>query len=135
MERRERAELLKKMLLQVAPGDNIESVARPLHDGGLESRETSSSPAENGLRKMAEGRQHELTDEEMEGLEAIVLPQNRPVVFVKGDFYDDVEHPWEKLNLKSRPGFPARFPQLGVSKCPTCRKFHTAAPALWSENV
>ena len=82
MERRERAELLKKMLLQVAPRDNIESVARPLPDDGLESRETGSSPAENGLRKMAEERQHELTDEEMEGLEAIVLPQNRPVVFV-----------------------------------------------------
>ena len=56
------------------------------------------SPAENGLKKVAEGRQQELTDEEMNGLEAIVLPQNRPVVFVRGDFYDDVEHPWEKLN-------------------------------------
>ena len=119
MERRERAELLKKMLLQVAPGDNIESVARPRRDDGLESRETSSSPAENGLRKMAEERQHELTDEEMEGLEAIVLPQNRPVVFVKGDFYDDVEHPWEKLNpseVKTRVS--RAFPSIGRIEVP-----------------
>ena len=56
------------------------------------------TPAETGLQKVKEGRHRELTDEEMNGLEAIVLPQNRPVVFVRGDSYDDVEHPWEKLN-------------------------------------
>jgi endonuclease G len=114
MERRERAELLKKMLLQIAPGDNIENVARPSRDDGLESMDTGISPAENGLKKVAEGRQHELTDEEMNGLEAIVLPQNRPVVFVKGDFYDDVEHPWEKLNpseVKTRVS--RAFPSIG----------------------
>jgi endonuclease G, mitochondrial len=107
------------MILQVAPGDNIENVARPRLDNGLESTDPGSSPAENGLRKMAEGRQHELTDEEMDGLEAIVLPQNRPVVFVKGDFYDDVEHPWEKLNpsdVKAR--ISRAFPSIGRIEVP-----------------
>lgn len=119
MERRERAELLKKMILQVAPGDNIENVARPPRDDGLESTDPGSSPAENGLRKMAEGRQHELTDEEMDGLEAIVLPQNRPVVFVKGDFYDDVEHPWEKLNPSDVKARVSRaFPSIGRIEVP-----------------
>ena len=119
MERRERAELLKKMLLQIAPGDNIENVARPSLDGGLESIDTGVSPAENGLKKMAEGRQHELTDEEMSGLEAIVLPQNRPVVFVKGDSYDDVEHPWEKLNPSEVKARVCRaFPSVGRIEVP-----------------
>jgi endonuclease G, mitochondrial len=119
MERRERAELLKKMLLQIAPGDNIENVARPSRDGGLESIDTGISPAENGLKKVAEGRQHELTDEEMNGLEAIVLPQNRPVVFVKGDFYDDVEHPWEKLNPSEIKARVSRaFPSIGRIEVP-----------------
>jgi endonuclease G len=119
MERRERAELLKKMLLQIAPGDNIENVARPFRDGGLESIDTGISPAENGLKKVAEGRQHELTDEEMHGLEAIVLPQNRPVVFVKGDFYDDVEHPWEKLNPSEIKARVSRaFPSIGRIEVP-----------------
>jgi endonuclease G len=124
MERPERAELLKKMLLQVAPGDNIESVARPSRDGGLEtsgleSIDTGASPFENGLKKVAEGRQHELTDEEMNGLEAIVMPQNRPVVFVERDSYDDVEHPWEKLNppeVKSRVS--RAFPSIGRIEVP-----------------
>jgi endonuclease G, mitochondrial len=119
MERREREELLKKMLLQIAPGDNIENVARPPRDDGLESMDTGISPAESGLKKVAEGRQHELTDEEMNGLEAIVLPQNRPVVFVRGDFYDDVEHPWEKLNpseVKARVSHA--FPSIGRIEVP-----------------
>src|SRR6516225_1255664 len=119
MERRERAELLKKMLLQIAPGENIENVARPSRDGGLESMETGITPSESGLKKVAEGRQHELTDEEMNGLEAIVLPQNRPVVFVKGDFYDDVEHPWEKLNPSEVKARVSRaFPSIGRIEVP-----------------
>jgi endonuclease G, mitochondrial len=119
MEKRERAELLKKMLLQIAPGDNIENVARPSREGGLESIDTGISPAENGLKKVAEGRQHELTDEEMNGLEAIVLPQNRPVVFVKGDLYDDVEHPWEKLNPSEVKARVSRaFPSIGRIEVP-----------------
>jgi endonuclease G, mitochondrial len=119
MERRERAELLKKMLLQIAPEDSIENVARPSRDAGLESIDTGITPAESGLKKAAEGRLHELTDEEMFGLEAIVLPQNRPVVFVKGDFYDDVEHPWEKLNPSEVKARVSRaFPSIGCIEVP-----------------
>src|SRR5262249_6922654 len=98
MTKQERAELLRKMLVQIAPGDNVEGVARPMRDEGLESVDSGPTPAETGLQKVAAGRQQELTDEEMFGLEAIVMPQNRPVVFVRKDSYDDVDSPWEKLN-------------------------------------
>ena len=34
----------------------------------------------------------------MFGLEAIVMKENRPVVFVRGNSYDDVGDPWSSLN-------------------------------------
>ncbi|MGC1611286.1 MAG: DNA/RNA non-specific endonuclease, partial [Pseudolabrys sp.] len=34
----------------------------------------------------------------MLGLEAIVLPRNRPVALVRGDSYDDLDGPWVSLN-------------------------------------
>jgi hypothetical protein len=73
------------MLFQIAPG-NVERVARPPR---------GETP---GLQKPAECWLQDLTDEEMAGLEAIVLPQNRPLVFVRGDSFDSVGDPWQKLN-------------------------------------
>ena len=75
MEKQERAELLKRMLFQIAPGDNIENVTTPRRDEGLESVDRGPSPAETGLQKVKEGRHQELTDEEINGLEPIVLPR------------------------------------------------------------
>src|SRR6266849_292829 len=119
MERQERAELLKKMLAQIAPGDNIENVARPAREEGLESLDAGPTPTETGLGKLAEGRHQELTDAEMDGLEAIILPQNRPVVFVRGDSYDSVEDPWQKLNPPEVKAKISRwFPSIGRIEVP-----------------
>ena len=54
--------------------------------------------AESGLQKLAEDRVQEITPSEMFGLEAIVLPRNRPVAFVRGNSYDDLDGPWVSLN-------------------------------------
>jgi hypothetical protein len=90
MDELEKYARLKKMLTQVAPGNAIESVLRPsaiesvpgrLED--LKSTSESAAAAESGLQKLAEDRLHEITPSEMFGLEAIVLPQNRPVVCPK----------------------------------------------------
>jgi endonuclease G len=119
MERQEKAELLKNMLFRIAPGDNIENVTAPRRDERLESVDTRPTPAETGLQKVREGRHRELTDEEMNGLEAIVLPQNRPVVFVRCDSYDDVDRPWEKLNPAAVKTQVARtFPSIGRIEVP-----------------
>jgi endonuclease G len=119
MERPDKAELLKRMLFQIAPDDNIENVTAPRRDGGLESMDTRPTPAETGLQKVKDGRHLDLTDEEMNGLEAIVLPQNRPVVFVRGNSYDDVDHPWEKLNPAAVKTQVARtFPSIGRIEVP-----------------
>lgn len=113
MDKLDKAARLKAMLAQIAPDNTIESVPRPTKgDGGLESVGATPEPAETGLQKLAQGRDHELTDEEMFGLEAIIMPQNRPVVFVKGDSYEDVDDPWLALNA---PAMKAKISPLLTS--------------------
>ncbi len=94
---------LKKMLTQIAPGNALEALPRPgaeaIERGGFESLGPGNAAAiESGLQKLAEDRSQEITPSEMFGLEAIVLPRNRPVAFVRGELYDDLEEPWLNLN-------------------------------------
>jgi endonuclease G, mitochondrial len=112
----EKAARLRAMLAQIAPGNAIESVQRPPRDNtgfessaGFESLDAGPSPADVALQKLAENRPHEVTDDEMSVLEAIVMPQNRPVVFVRGGSYDNVDDPWLKLN---DPGIKTRISPL-----------------------
>jgi endonuclease G len=117
MDRQQKAELLKNMLFQIAPDDKVEHVARP--DTGLESTAEGPAPADAALRKVAEGRHQELTDAEMDGLEAIVLPQNRPAVFIRGDSYEDVDDPWQMLNAPdAKAKIAAWFPCIGRIEVP-----------------
>jgi endonuclease G, mitochondrial len=94
---------LKRMLTQIAPGNALEALPRPgaeaIERGGFESLGPSNAAAiESGLQKLAEDRSQEITPSEIFGLEAIVLPRNRPVAFVRGESYDDLEEPWVNLN-------------------------------------
>lgn len=105
MDRVERARRLKKMLAQVVPSGAIESIAdQPLPSriaAPFESVESSGEPHRNiksGLEKVARDKIHETTPAELNALEAIVMPRYRPVVFVRGSSYDDVEDPWTALN-------------------------------------
>ena len=55
----------------------------------------------------------------MFGLEAIVMKENRPVVFVRGNSYDDVGNPWSSLNaaeVKTR--LSNLFPLIGRIELP-----------------
>ena len=70
----------------------------------------------------------------MFGLEAIVMKENRPVVFVRGNSYDDVGNPWSSLNapeVKTRlsSSVPA-YRTNRVAESP--RFFPTREPASWS---
>ena len=101
MEKTEKFARLKRLLTQIAPGNAIEEVSRPGAETieGYESLGPgNASAAESGLQKLAEDRVQEITPSEMLGLEAIVLPRNRPVAFVRGQSYDDLEDPWVSLN-------------------------------------
>lgn len=104
MEKAEKFVRLKRLLTQIAPGNAIEAVSRlgaeAIDRGeGFESLGPgNAAAAESGLQKLAEDRVQEITPSEMFGLEAIVLPRNRPVVFVRGESYDDFDGPWVSLN-------------------------------------
>jgi endonuclease G len=87
------------MLRQIAPEDTLESLPRPqAAASALESTADHEETADIALRKLEEGRHHEITPPEMFVLEAIVMPQNRPVVFIRDGVYEDVGAPWEHLN-------------------------------------
>jgi len=126
MDRLERVARLKLMLSQIAPRAAIESIPRPKmraeFPAGLESFEVVADPAasvDSGLQKMAENREHDATPAEIFALEAIVMPANRPVVFVRGGSYDDVEAPWEALNAADvRARLNAALPLIGRVEVP-----------------
>ena len=103
VDRFEKSARLQKMFRQIAPRNAVEAISRPSADvGALESIESGAkSAAEAGLLKLAGNRPQELTPDEMFGLEAIILPRNRPAVFVRGGFYDDFADPWHSLNAAS----------------------------------
>ncbi len=103
MDKAERFARLKNMLTQIAPGNAIEAVSRPsaeaIERGGFESLGPgNAAAAESGLQKLGQDRFQEITPSEMFGLEAIVLPRNRPVTFVRAESYDELEGPWVSLN-------------------------------------
>jgi len=103
MEKAEKFLRLKRLLTQIAPGNAIEAISRPGTEAsdreGFESLGPGNvAAAESGLQKLAVDRVQEITPSEMFGLEAIVLPRNRPVAFVRGESYDDLDGPWASLN-------------------------------------
>jgi len=103
MEKAEKFVRLKRLLTQIAPGNAIEAISRPGTEAsdreGFESLGPGNvAAAESGLQKLAEDRVQEITPGEMFGLEAIVLPRNRPVAFIRGESYDDLDGPWVGLN-------------------------------------
>src|SRR5262249_21180594 len=111
----ERVKRINALLKQIAPQQKVESIHRPAvapaaRSAGLESVELVAPPAatmNSALEKLAGNRLQQVTPAELNTLEAIVLPQNRPVVFVRGNSYEDVEVPWQSLNapeVKSRIG-------------------------------
>jgi hypothetical protein len=71
-------------------------------------------------KQVADDRNRHITPQEMFDLEAIVVNQNRPVVFVRGNSYDDFGAPWSNLNaaeVKTR--LSAIFPLIGRIELPT----------------
>jgi endonuclease G len=125
MEKAEKFLRLKTLLTQIAPGNAIEAVSRPsaetIDREGFESLGPGNvGSAESGLQKLAENRVQEITPSEMFGLEAIVLPRNRPVAFVRGESYDDLDGPWDSLNddvIKKR--IASLLPLIGRIEVPS----------------
>ena len=127
MDKLEKAKRLKDMLSQIAGTQGLESLAastaRAKESGELESlgvERQQPTAVQSGLEKLADNRHQDVTSNEISDLEAIVMPKNRPVVFVRGNSYDDVGEPWRSLNgaeVKTR--LSALFPLIGRVELPT----------------
>jgi endonuclease G len=108
-----------------APSDAAAPVAH------LEFMRPAAAPAnvdvDSALDKVAKNRPHELTNSEVFALEAIVMPQNRPVVFVRNTgtgesarpSYDDLDKPWTSLNAPAmKQAISKLFPSIGRIELP-----------------
>lgn len=90
---------LKSMLEQVAPDGGLEGVAKTMPPPATLGPEADAAvaTAQSGLKKIAKGK--DISPEEQFGLEAIILPRLRPVVFVLDGRYDKLTHNlWTHLN-------------------------------------
>ncbi len=102
----ERVVRLKAMLAQTAPSGTIESVmeqrsltAGPSFEGARRGAAAETeTQIRSGLEKLAQGREDLVTPHELNRLEAIVMPENRPVVFIREAGYDPLVGIWEHLN-------------------------------------
>jgi endonuclease G len=122
MDKLEKAKRLKDMLSQIAGRQGLESIARASSraSGGLESVSPESTNVQSGLEKLADNRHQDITPNEMFGLEAIVMKENRPVVFVRGNSYDDVGESWTSLNTPEvNTRLSGLFPLIGRIELPT----------------
>jgi endonuclease G len=119
------------MLKQVSANNDVRELARaeapPLERPPAFDMQTPSQPdatsVDSALDKVSKDKVHELTRPEMFALEAIIMPQNRPVVFVRsaGEVatYDDIGAPWGALNAPSTKAIISRLlPSIGRIELP-----------------
>jgi DNA/RNA endonuclease G (NUC1) len=122
MDLTERAIRLKRMLQQIAPTGSLESItttAKLVRASNEESFEAPLPTCDAALEKLSRNAVDELSSVELYHLEAIILPLNRPAVFVRGNFYDDLPDSWASLNtpeIKSRLG--STFASIGRVNVP-----------------
>ena len=138
LDRTEKLARLKGMLAQTAPERTLESVTvqrppmtaaapAPGVPGSPESApefrvaaaEDARAKAQSGLDKLSSGREDQVTPDELFQLEAIVLPDQRPVVFVRDGSYDNLSGIWTSLNAPEvRARLTPLLPSIGRVELP-----------------
>ena len=126
----EKVQRLKKMLAQVGQ-DRVGPVERPGRDAeaaaleslaertGYEAVNEQQEVAAAAVSKLKDRREEQLTPQDVQALEAIILPRERPVVFVRGGIYEEVEAPWTELNKTPAHGvIDPLMPAIGRVEVP-----------------
>lgn len=112
MNHMERVSRVRTMLRQVSPGDDLDSLSIPPPDqvGELQPLDLAGdhrpgavpragySEALEGIRKLKEQRDDQVSPTELFGVEAIVLAHDRPAVFVRAGTYDQLGGVWGQLD-------------------------------------
>ena len=112
MNHMERVSRLRTMLRQVSPGDDLDALPIPppeevaafqlLEVAGDHRPRTAPEfgyqDALEGIRKLKEKRDDQVSPAELFGVEAIVLARDRPAVFVRAGTYDHLGGVWGELD-------------------------------------
>jgi hypothetical protein len=81
----------------IPPGMTPDRVAPGLDRALTERRREMVAAGTEGLRKIQRGREDEITETEQIGLEAIVLLEGRPALFIQNDDFVNVPVDWQVL--------------------------------------
>lgn len=112
MNHMERVSRLRAMLRQVSPGDDLDSLPipqpeeveelKPLDVAGdhrpRAAPQFGYQDALEGIRKLKEKRDDQVSPAELYGVEAIVLAHDRPAAFVRAGTYDQLGGVWAALD-------------------------------------
>lgn len=102
MTRTERINRLKSMVKQIGASADVGNLAEtPSPLEGMQPGpqiDAAAKAAKSAVDKVMTNGGGDLSDAEMFGLEAIVLPQGRPVAFIRQGVYDRLADPWTHLN-------------------------------------
>jgi endonuclease G, mitochondrial len=126
MDTQTKAKRLKEMLTKISPDGNINTVLQRPHTESSTAALESLRPTmdvdttlQSGKQKLADDRINDITPTELFALEAIVMKENRPVTFVRGDSYDDLADPWLSLNQSNvRSRISGLLPSIGRVEVP-----------------
>jgi hypothetical protein len=82
----------------VGPAPEDETTLPGIAEASDAARQAAVRDGTRGLRKVMDGREDELTPAEQVGLEAIVLLEGRPPLFIQGGDFRQVPIEWDVLN-------------------------------------
>jgi endonuclease G len=117
----ERVARAKEMLRQIAGNPEAESLIEKVHGQGLEAiraPEAMHQPLRTAMEKVSS--KASMDPQELFGLEAIVLPNLRPVVFINDGVYEPLTMDiWQHLNDDNvRSKLQPQFPSIGRLEVP-----------------
>jgi endonuclease I/V8-like Glu-specific endopeptidase len=96
MTKEERLRRAAELVKRIAPDNNVENLRRSSGLESMDEMDEKTRLANQALEKLHLNRP--LALDESAALEAIVLPRERPVVFVQKDTFKTPEAPWEHYN-------------------------------------
>ena len=125
-------QLVAEMLKQVAPDNEYGELDFEPTDQVVESNRSSPRSidqevemARDGLRSLVKGKGPDsLSDEEILGLEAIVMPRYRPVIDIINKDYASPSNPWQNLGRgKVKKRLKAAIPSIGRVEVPNHSRY------------
>lgn len=122
MDLQEKKSLLADMLRQIAPEGDTESLGEISDTEMFESIAADDQTLElasAGVEKVAHAREFDLNEDEIDSLEAIILPRQRPIIDINDDSFQTPPPPWQHLGSDTtKSAIEAAIPSVGRIELP-----------------